>query len=82
MEQVSSFKVYENLKIDMIKIIIAKIEISNPFKGRVAKLAANPKNAARPKPQAAHPGANMPRNIPIPPKMLVLGEIFFLKLTL
>ncbi len=82
MEQTLSSMVHENLKIDIVKITIAKIEISSPFKGRVVKLAANPKNAARPKPHAAHPGANMPRNIPIPPKILVLEEILFLKFTL
>ena len=67
---------------DIIIIIPAKIDISNPFKGRVAKLAANPKNATRPRPQVAQPGANIPKNIPVKLKAPSLDGDFFLKLTL
>jgi len=58
------------------------MDISSPLSGRVAKLAANPKNAARPRPQAAQPGANIPKNIPVKLNIPILGESFFLKFTL
>jgi len=57
------------LKSKTDKIPIAKIENSNPLKGKNVKAAVpKPKTDSKPIPQAAHPGAIIPRKIPVVPK--------------
>ena len=54
------------LFIEYAKIIIAKIDISNPLKGSNDNVAALTPNIAKiPTPHAAHPGARTPIKIPI-----------------
>src|SRR3990167_539605 len=49
--------------------IIAIIDISSPSNGRARNAPVRPRADAMPMPQAAHPGAMNPRNIPVVPSM-------------
>jgi len=50
------------------RITIAKIDISSPLNGRkLTNIVPKPKAVASPKPQAAHPGAKIPKSNPLAP---------------
>ena len=58
---------YEILIMENVSIPIANRETSSPFKGNAVKLAVNPKIPTNPRPQTAHPGAKIPKKIPMVP---------------
>jgi len=63
---VSSFDI---LNIANISIAIAIKDISNPSKGsRVIAIELKPSAETRPIPQAAHPGAKIPKNMAVVPR--------------
>jgi|GEM_PF-3463954 len=85
-QTVSSFDI---LNIANINIVIANKDISSPSKGRkVIAIELKPSAETRPIPQAAHPGAKIPKNMAVVPnnpafdfflRFEVLNEIRLIK---